>query len=610
MILHACRGETQDFWPRTAQSLRGTLVQIHIATKPENSPRQAWRIWILVANTKLTKAGCILPIPPLILEIPMTRLICNLALSAAVSFLAQDIDSCFAQATAELRGTVVDAETKLPLAARVYLKSSDGKWHFVRSADAKGQAVEYRKDRSPQSVEVHTTVSAHPFLATLPLGKYQLTVERGKEYFTFDSAIDLGAQGQTVTVPLRRWSDMASLGWYSGETHVHRSLGDLPTAMLAEDLNVALPLTYWVTTANTPPVRGDKNSPEVSARPIDIDATHVIYPMNTEYEIFRVGDKPHTLGAIFGLNHREPLALGAPPVRPIAEIVHAQGGLLELDKHNWPWSMMLVPIMQVDLYELSNNHMWRTEFMFRQWGELPPDYMHVERDAGGVTEHGWLDFTLQNYYLLLNCGFRLRPTGGTASGVHPVPLGWGRVYVHLPEGFSYNAWMKGLNAGRCFVTTGPMLVATFNGRSPGESIKVQENSASKCRIQGFARSAHQQTAIEILSAGQIVRHVKPINRRLPSGAFETEIDETLEVNGSSWFAVRCFEQTEDQRIRFAHSAPFFMDDASRPLRPRREEVQYLVDRMQREIARNEGVATPVALDEYREALRVFEGLMK
>ena len=46
-----------------------------------------------------------------------------------------------------------------------------------------------------------------------------------------------------------------------------------------------------------------------------------------------------------------------------------------------------------------------------------------------LNERGWLDFTFQNYYLLLNCGFRLRPTGGTASGVHPVPLGFGRVYV-------------------------------------------------------------------------------------------------------------------------------------------------------------------------------------
>ena len=51
----------------------------------------------------------------------------------------------------------------------------------------------------------------------------------------------------------------AMVPWYSGDTHVHRTLDDLPNLLLAEDLNVGLPLTYWVTTAYTPPGSGDKN---------------------------------------------------------------------------------------------------------------------------------------------------------------------------------------------------------------------------------------------------------------------------------------------------------------------------------------------------------------
>ena len=75
-------------------------------------------------------------------------------------------------------------------------------------------------------------------------------------------------------------------------------------------------------------------------------------PRNTEYEIFTVGGKPHTLGAFFVINHKTPLDLGVPPVRPVAERAHREGALIELDKHNWPWSMMLIPIMPVDLFEL------------------------------------------------------------------------------------------------------------------------------------------------------------------------------------------------------------------------------------------------------------------
>jgi len=50
----------------------------------------------------------------------------------------------------------------------------------------------------------------------------------------------------------------------------------------------------------------------------------------------------HTLGAVFILNHKKALELAAPPVGPIADEARRQGGILELDKHNWPWSMMLV----------------------------------------------------------------------------------------------------------------------------------------------------------------------------------------------------------------------------------------------------------------------------
>lgn len=513
---------------------------------------------------------------------------------------------CAAQTMVELRGTIVDANTNQPLAARVYLKSDDGKWYFARSADPQGSAVEYRKERGKQSVEMHTTLSAHPFAATVPAGKYTLTVERGKEYLPDELLIDLTAGPKSVTVRLKRWIDMAAQGWYSGETHVHRALGDLPTAMLADDLNVALPLTYWVTTANTPPSRGDRNAEAVGPQLIEVDRTHVIYAMNTEYEIFTVNGKPHTLGAVFALNHKNVLTLGVPPVEPVAVRIHAEGGMLELDKHNWPWSMMLVPVMKVDLYELTNNHIWRTNFAFGKFGEKPPDYMPVEQNAEGFTERGWIDFTFQNYYLLLNCGFRMRPTAGTASGVHPVPLGWGRVYVHLPDGFSYDAWIKGLNVGRSFVTTGPMLVANFDGESPGQGRTVVAGQKAKCRVQGWVRSAYRQRAIEIVAAGHVVRRVSPSNQQLPNGAFESKFDESLESEGSTWLAVRCFEEGPGGRPRFAHSAPYFIDDADHPLHPRSEEIRYLIDRVQAEFVRHTGILSDRALNEYREALRVYE----
>src|SRR5262249_34435773 len=161
-----------------------------------------------------------------------------------------------------------------------------------------------------------------------------------------------------------------------------------------------------------------------------------------------------------------------------------EGGLIELDKHNWPWSMALVPLLKPDLYELANNHVWRAEFGFPAFGEPAAEHMKVERDAKGFTERGWIDYGVQNYYPLLGCGFRWRPTAGTASGVHPVPLGFGRVYVRCPDGFGYEAWVRGLDQGRSFVTTGPMLLVQLNGQDPGHTFKPAPGDAGEYRLKG------------------------------------------------------------------------------------------------------------------------------
>jgi hypothetical protein len=514
-----------------------------------------------------------------------------------------------------LRGQIVDAATGKPLPARVYLRGSDGKWYFPRSSAAEGSAVEYKKQRSPESVEMHTTLSAHPFVAELPPGRYTLVAERGKEFFTESRDIEIKDRPVMVEIRLRRWIDMASRGWYSGDTHVHRSLEELPNVVLAEDLNVALPLTYWVTTSDTPPIRGDKVSGK-GVRPelVRVDATHLIYPVNTEYEIFRVGERPHTLGAVFVLNHREPFKLGVPPVGPVAEQARREGALFDLDKHSWPWSLMLVPVMNVDLYELSNNHVWRTEFSFRAWTrETVPPHMRIETDDRGLTEWGWIDFGFKTYYALLNCGFRLRPTAGTASGVHPVPLGFGRVYVHVPDqpksGLDYAAWIKGLDAGRSFVTTGPMLLAEFNGQPPGHIFRAAGDKSFTCRITGVAESALPLDRVEIIVNGAIHRTLRPANTKTTGGGHSSPLDETLTLDASSWVAVRCFEKQPDGRLRFAHTAPVHVEVPDRPLRPRRDDVEYFIRRMDEEIARNRGVLSAAALKEYETARAHYSKLL-
>lgn len=511
--------------------------------------------------------------------------------------------------TARVTGEVRDSATKHLLPARVYIQGEDGGWHFPRSQAKNGSAVAYRKKRAerPASVEMHTTLSAHPFEVDLPPGTYTVTVERGKEYHPESRKVKVGRDPLSLTFSLRRWINMADRGWYSGDTHVHRTLQELPNVMLAEDLNVAFPLLYWVTEAFAPPRAGAK---EPEAAVLRVDDTHLIYPRNTEYELFSVGRKPHTLGAFFVLRHKKLFDRGAPPVRPIAEQAHSEGALIELDKPNWPWSMVLIALMKVDLFELANNHVWRTEFGFPDFGERPPDFMNVERDARGFTERGWIDFNFKHYYLLLNCGYRLRPTAGTASGVHPVPLGYGRVYVEQPKGFTVESWVEGLDAGRSFVTTGPMLFVKVNDQPAGHRFGQKGAGQETYRLRGTAISSRGLKTIEVVVNGKVVRAVKPDNRATRESEWESDIDVSLEIDTSSWLAVRCFEDDPDRRVRYAHTAPWHIDVAGKPLLPSKEEAGFLVRRVQEQIARSKDVLPAPALAEYREALRVFEELAR
>ncbi len=521
---------------------------------------------------------------------------------------------------ATVTGEITDA-SKI-VASRLYIQSAAGEWFFAESIG--GTAVRYAKTNwvNPRAMEVHTTLSGHPFRVELPPGRYTFIAERGKEYHPLTKEVVVTDKPLAVKLELHRWINMAARGWFSGDGHVHRSLADLPVLVLAEDLNVALPQSYWAIQDNTRPTRsnkffgaqdsttpGDKSGePEISPSLIKADATHVIWPLNTEYEIYRVGGKDHNLGAVFILNHRKPFTLGAPPLRPVAEEAHRQGALLDMDKCNWNWSLMLPPVMQIDLYELANNHLWRTEYGFTNFNVPAPAFMRLPDAGRSGGERDWINYTLNTYYALLDCGFRMRPTAGTASGVHPVPLGFGRVYVHCPRGFTYDDWIKGLGAGRSFVTTGPMLLAEINGEVPGGKFAMTSGKAQRVKISGTVLSEKPVHALEVLANGATVQTIPLKTKRNSDGAYEARFKASVKITGTSWLALRCWEERNGGRIRFAHTAPSWFDDSTAPLRPRREEVAWLVERMKQEIATNTSVLSPEAVAEYQQALEAYQKL--
>lgn len=528
-------------------------------------------------------------------------------------------DESSQQADANLVGQVVDAQSGEPLPCRLYVQAvEDKQFHFARSRAADGSAVTYdRQMGSTPSIERHTTLSAHGFELSVPPGRYRIRAQLGKEYLPAEVTLDVQDEQTEVRLPLKRFANMAERGWYSGDTHVHRSLSEIPNVMQGEDLNVALPLSYWVRdSAEIPSSNDSSDALRLAAEPIYVDPLHVYYPINTEYEIFTIAGRPHTLGAVFVLNHQTPFELTAPPVRKIAAEARRQGAILDLDKHSWNWSVMLVPLMNVDLFELSNNHHWRTRFGFSQWTEdnKPPTWPEIETDEHGFTEQGWTEFGLQTYYAFLNCGFRMRVTAGTASGVHPVPLGHSRVYVHCGDSLDYHTWMEHLNQGHSFVTQGPLMDVRFNGELPGTTWQTAPPNG-EMNIQGEILSERPLLRVEAIHNGQVSQVPQlASSQQTESGAYRTDVDVRLDVPSSGWIALRCYEQTSGDappgKIIFAHSNPVFVDIPGAPLAPRRRDVQYFVDKMTAEIERNRSLLSESELAEYIEAKAIYEKILE
>lgn len=508
-------------------------------------------------------------------------------------------------------GVIVDKTSGKPIAARLYVENDKGEFFWAEPADANGTVVPYNVDRGT-SRESHSAISAHPFKLTLPAGHYKLTVERGKEFLQSSADLEVHAKTQSVRIEMERWIDMNARGWYSGDTHIHRKLEDVPVPLVADDLNVGIPLTYWVTDSLATPtgqnkVLGTPPSPKL----IEVEPTRVIWPINTEYEIFSVRGERHTLGAFFVINQKTPLSLPTPPVSPVVLKAREENVLLDLDKHNWPWSMMLPPVAKIDLYELSNNHIWRTNFLFGDWyPEYVGDYMNVEKDSTGkFTEKGWIDFGFENYYTLLNCGFKMKPTAGTATGVHPVPIGFGRVYVYVPEQFDYDQWIEGLKKGNSFVTTGPLLEPKFQGELPGTEFQLSEIPKGRLELTGKIHTVDELDRIEVVVNGEVVSKLEVLQENQIGGHFSGSYAGSVSISESSWIIVRCFTKRAGGRIGFAHTAPVYVTNGNEPIHPRRAEVEFMIKRVSDEIERNKSLLDEKTMEEFQRAQKYYEGLL-
>ena len=221
---------------------------------------------------------------------------------------------------------------------------------------------------------------------------------------------------------------------------------------------------------------------------------------------------------------------------------------------------------------IANNHMCRSQmYPSEAWGK-PRDAKRLPEPRG----NGF--WTQEIYYHMLNSGLRLPPSAGSASGVLPNPVGYNRVYVHLDEPFTSDAWFRGLSRGRCFVTNGPLLLVTADGQDPGATIKLQSGESRLLRINIQLTSQDPISQVELIKNGNVSHTIKCSDELTQRHTFEFSVDEP------GWFLVRAIADVENT-FRFATTAPWFVEVGDVEHRISRRSVQFFLDWVNERIER-------------------------
>jgi len=421
--------------------------------------------------------------------------------------------------------------------ARVHLLDSRGKWVYPTGT------VAYEKDR-------HFTADGG-FSTSLPAGRTEILLGKGKEYREIRDEFFIPRGGAVTRVyNLERWVNMEAMGWFSGETHVHRDPEAMAHLMEAEDLNVAPVITFWNQRLQ---VKAAEKGPKLFCR-----GNRCFSIMTQEDE--RAG------GAVLGLNVAEHVQQETgkwyPPQAFFCRKWREQGAVVEEEKPFWWEAPVNVALGLVDTVGVINNHLQRGEVMEDEaWGR-PRDH----RAFPG--KEGFVRYVLDLYYRYLNLGIKLPLAAGSASGVLRNPLGYNRLYVYFDgRPFSYDGWFDGMLRGRAFATNGPMLFFRVNDEIPPMTMRF--SSSCQVSLDVRALSSAELDSLEIVRDGRVVE------RFAGEGKSELRASLALDLNESSWVACRSYEKN-DRTVRLAHTNPVFLELGG-PLAPSRADALFYRD---------------------------------
>jgi hypothetical protein len=430
-----------------------------------------------------------------------------LALRSALAclFLFALIES--AQVTRDATLTVRISDNGRPAPARISLQDSRG----ARPAPPKqALAVMWGQQDRAQGYAAQPDGSFYvdgAFDLRLPPGDYTLMVSKGFEYMRHTETLHLNpGAAETRDIRLARWIDMPARGWYSSDDHIHlrRSPGDDANILrwiAAEDIHVGHILEmgdFWATFFSQYAFgekgrysEGDRvlssgqeepRTPEIG-HTISLGAREFVRMPRDYYSFDRLFDRVHALGGVAGFAHQ-------------AMSFHGYRGMA------------------------LNTLRGKTDFL---------EVAQFCVDGGPLL--------LENYYRYLDLGFKLTALAGSDfpwCGQGVAQIGNARFYGYTGESFSFDRWFAALQAGHTFVSTGPMVLLTVNGKMPGDSLDVVPGTPLRIHAEAFGNRTQ-----EPLRSLEIIGHGKTLASSPGQGGDHLLADFEMTPTRGLWIAARC-----------------------------------------------------------------------
>jgi TolB protein len=440
-------------------------------------------------------------------------------------------------ATGRVRLRVVGSDGR-PMPARVYVDAADGRSYSPGGAFHRAMMVTDRH-------YFHTLGEAE---LELPAGRATIEALRGFEYRPAQVSVTVTAGTvQNATITLQPLVNMRSRGYFSGDGHVHDlhqgfglSHEAFFTQLLAEDLNVSNPLIHMDGTR----LMGRWDDLTGQPHPLST-ATHILqYAQEfrgglghigmigtSEFILPFVGGQAGTAYAQPALDNR------------YVEGARAQGGLAGF-MHPYQSAPRTPAAAASTLIALD-----------------------AALDMGDYYDLGalWSDElgSAHFYYRLLNAGFRIAATGGTdnfSDVWRDPPPGSDRTYAKVEGALSMRSWMDAIRRGRTFMTTGPLLFLTVDGKEPGDEIALAANAVAQLPVRVEVFSIAPFDSLQIIVNGVVARNVPS------TGGEHMEFQGQIPVPDGGWVAARVLGPHSrfigDDYV-FAHSGPVYVTRGGR-----------------------------------------------